>query len=203
MSTLRTILVFFISGFGAGSFFGWLLSTPSLTTFWFWKGAKFLIPTYRYYLGIGVFLLLGLTLAYSVSRLKGWVLGPSTKSFFRHSFAAIIVMTSALLLYAVMPLVPGFYSDPVTSYLLATVVFVLLISAACWVLTSKLDYPGMFANLLTIPAAFGFLYLLATALNIPGEWSEMVTYPIYYSLLATACGFWIARSSTPQGQVAD
>jgi len=202
--TLKTVLIFFVSGLCAGSLFGWLISTPRLTSFWFRKGDKFLIPTFRYYLGIGLFLLLGLTLAYSFSCMRGWVARPTTKTLFKQSSAAVVVATSAFLIFAGMTLVGAPFSDDLEiRYLLAIVGFVLLISTACWILTSTLYYPGVLAFLLTIPVAIALLYLLAKVLTIPGEWSEMVTYLILDSLLAAACGFWIARSNPPQGLIAD
>ena len=169
--------------------------------FWFRKGDKFLIPTYRYYLGIGAFLLLSLVLGYSISRVSGWILKPPAKSLLRYRFAALIVATSALLISLAMAFAAGAFLYPVTAYLIATVAFVLLISIACWILTSKLSYPGLLVNLLTIPIAFALLYLLVSVLSVPSEWHETVTYQIYDSLLAAACGFWISRTMQPQRQL--
>src|SRR5260370_40767798 len=119
----------------------------------------------------------------------------------RDSIGGVVVVTSGFLIFAGMTLVGAPFSDDLEiRYLLAIVGVVLLISTACWILTSTLYYPGVLAFLLTIPVAIALLYLLAKVLTIPGE---MVTYLILDSLLAAACGFWIARSNPPQGLIAD
>lgn len=202
MTVIKTVLAFFVSGLLFGGVFGWLLSIRQLTAFWFRKGDKFLVPTYRYYLGIGGFLLLSLALGYSISLVRGWILKPPHKSLLRYHFAALIVATSALLVYlATAFAAAAFRYDPVTAYLIAVVAFVLLISIACWILTAKLYYPGLLVNLMTIPIAFALLYFLANMLSVPSEWSETVTYPVYCSVLAAACGFWISRIMNLQHQL--
>src|SRR5260370_6532292 len=122
----------------------------------------------------------------------------------RDSIGGVVVVTSGFVIFAGMTVVGARFSDDIEiRYLLAIGGFVLLISTACWILTSTLYYPGVLAFLLTIPVAIALLYLLAKVLTIPGEWSEMVTYLILDSLLVSACGFWIARSYTPQGLIAE
>jgi hypothetical protein len=176
----------------------------SLTTFWFVKGDKLLIPTYRYYLGIGVFLLLGLAAANAISRTTG-SLGPNP-SLPRNVISAVIVATSPVIIFALAETVltqtathevrpTGTFElinlDPITLYLGGIVAFVLLVSISCWILTAKLDYVGAFLILAALPASLGLLYLLAKVVST--DWSELVAYSIYFSLLSSACGFWITR----------
>ena len=190
-----------------GLCFGALLSVHSLTTFWFIKGDKFLIPTYRYYMGIGVFLVLSLADAYSISRVPS-LLHENT-SLFRKIISGVIVATSPLLLFTMATallertattfetptgttLVTNI--DPITLHLLAIIGFVLLISAACWILTGKLSYIAVFLNLLALPVALSLMYLVYKIHAVPGEWSDFFAYPVYYSLLSASCGFWIATA---------
>lgn len=202
MRSAKTVLTFLFCGLALGASFGWLLSVRRLTTFWFREGDKFLIPTYRYYFGVGVFLLLSLALAYSISVARGWISKPTPRTFLKHSLAAIIVATSALLVFAATRLPAGAFLYPIATYLTAIVTFVMLVSMACWVLTAKLYYPGLVINLLTIPAAIALLWFLAKTLTIPGEWSELVTYAIYDSLLSAACGFWIVQKMSRSSSLA-
>lgn len=160
--------------------------------FWFTEGDKFLIPTYRYYFGVGVFLWLGLASAYSISRVTRLIYRPANYSRLRLTFSAIIVATSALSVFAVAN---SFVTpDVVGLYLLSICLFVVIISVACWVLTAKLLYSGTFLNVSSVGLAFGFLYVVSRVVHFPGDWSQLITYPVYDSLLSASCGFWIARS---------
>ena len=148
-----------------------------------------------------ILLLSGLAVAYIVSRTRGWIEGPLTRSSFRYIASAIAIALSAPAIFAIFALSQGFFESPVW-LLLAVIAFLFLVSAACWILTSRLDYPGVLINLLTLPSAITLLYLLAK-LNIGGERSEIVTYPIYYSLVAAACGLWIARNNPARSRIGD
>ena len=206
----KTVLVFLGCGLAAGVGFGALLSSPRLLTFWFIKGDKFLIPTYRYYLGAGFFLLLSLSAAYSISGIFGLVAG---RTLLRRIVSGLIVATSPLVLFATANTlllatattkentptgtILLTHIDPITLYMWGTVAFVLLISTACWILTAKLYYFGVFLNLLTLPVTFALLHIAARILTVPSDWSELITYPIYFSLLAASCGFWISAGERP------
>ena len=156
-----------------------------------------------------MFLLLGLVGAYSISRMTR-VLDQNT-SFFRKIVSGAIVATSPLILFvaadALMLATATIVEtrgnttlqltniDPITLYLGTILSFVLLISVACWILTAKLYYIGVFLNLLTLPVTFALLYIAARILTVPSDWSELITYPIYFSLLTASCGFWIAAGT--------
>ena len=202
MKTLKTVLIFFISGLGSGCISGWLLSSPRLTSFWFRKSDKFLIPTYRYYAGFSILLLSGLAVAYIISLTRGWIEGPLTRSTFRHTASAVVIGLSAPAVFAIFTLGRDFFESPAW-LLLAAIAFLFLISVACWILTSKLYYPGVLINLLTLPSALTLLFLLVKTLNISGERSEIVTYLIYDSLIAAAFGFWIARNNPALSRIDD
>ena len=210
MNKTKTVLVFLACGLATGGCFGALVGSPRLLTFWFIKGDKFLIPTYRYYLGFGLFFFLSLSVAYLVSRMTGSL--PQGTSFFRKVVSGAIVATSPLILFVAADalmlatatttatsgnttLQPNI--DPITLYLWGIVAFVLLISLACWILTAKLYYLGVLLNLLTLPVTFALLYIAARILTVPGEWSELITYPIYFSLAAASCAFWISAGERP------
>ena len=199
MTTLKTVLIFFISGLGSGCLTGWLLSSNRLTSFWFRKSDKFLIPTYRYYAGFSILLLSGLAVAYLVSRTRGWIEGPLTRSTFRHSASALVFALSAPAIFAIFSLDRDFFESP-GWVLVAVIAFLFLISIACWILTGRLYYPGVLINLSTLPLAITLLLLLVKILNISGERSEIVTYPIYHSLIAAGCGYWIAGNNSAQSQ---
>lgn len=210
MRRAKTVLIFLVCGVAAGACFGALLSSPRLLTFWYIKGDKFLIPTYRYYLGVGLFLLLGLVVAYSISRMTGSL--DQDTAVFRRIVSGAIVATSPFILFvaadALMLATATTVEtrenttlqltniDPITLYLGAIVTFVLLISVACWILTARLYYVGVLINLLTLPTALALLYVAAKIVRVPSEWSELITYPIYFSLLAASCGFWIASGES-------
>jgi hypothetical protein len=197
--TLKTVLIFLISGLGSGSSIGWLLSSKRLTSFWFRKSDKFLVPTYRYYAGFSILLLSGLAGAYLVSRNRGWIEGPLTKSTFRHTASALVIALSAPAIFAIFNLDRDFFESP-GWVLVAVLAFLFLISIACWILTGRLYYPGVLINLSTIPLAISLLLLLGRIMNISGEQSEIVTFPIYHSLIAAGCGYWIARNNPAQIQ---
>ena len=189
MNTAKTVLVFLICGLGAGLSFGALLISPRLLTFWFIKGDKFPIPTYRYYLGLGFFLLLGLAVAFSMCRITGLVQPPPNNAKVRETLSAIIVATSAVSIFAIASRIV--VEDPVTVYMLSTAAFVLFISLACWLLTARLYYVGVFLNFLTPPAALVLLYVANRTLDIPGE---LAAYSIYFPMLAASWGLWIAAA---------
>jgi len=108
----------------------------------------------------------------------------------------LIVATAALIMFAVAQFIQS--PDPVMLYLFAVLCFILLISAACWIFTSRLYLPGLGLNLLMLPVAFGLLILFARfarVLDISNDWAELVTYAVYDSLLAASCGFWIVKSN--------
>jgi hypothetical protein len=191
---LKTVTIFLICGFLAGAFFGWLLSLSRLESFWYIKGHKFLIPTYRYYLGIGVFLLLGLAFAYSIARLSKWI--TMTRSFLRLGSAATIIATSTLLVFALLIWPRDAPLDPETLFLTGALLFVFLISIAFWIASGRLYYLGLLVNLLTIPVEIAIVLLLARTMPNLSEWSQLVSWSIYDSLLAGACGFWIARGNS-------
>ena len=194
MRTLKTVLIFFISGLGSGFLTGWLLSSNRLRSFWFTRSEKFLIPTYRYYAGFSILLLSGLAGAYLVSRTRAWMESPLTRSTLRHTASALVIALSAPAIFAIFSLDRDFFESP--GWVLAAVItFIFLISIACWILTGRLYHPGVLINLLTIPLAITLLLLLVKILNISGERSEIVTYPIYHSLIAAGCGYWIARNN--------
>ena len=201
MKTLKTVLIFFLSGLGSGGLSGWLFSSDQLRNFWFTKSDKFLIPTYRYYAGFSILLLSCLAFAYIVSRTRGWIEGPLTRSTFRHAASALLIALSAPAIFAIFTLDRDFFESPAW-FFVAAIAFLGLISVACWILTSRLYYQGVIINLLTIPAAIALLFLLIK-LNIGGERSEIFTYLIYDSLIAAACGFWIAHNNPAQSQIGD
>jgi hypothetical protein len=201
VKTLKTVLIFLLSGLGSGGLSGLLFSTNQLTSFWFRKSDKFLIPTYRYYAGFSILLLSGLAVAYIVSRARGWIEGPLTRSTFRHIASALLIALSAPAIFAIFTLDRDFFESPAW-FFVAMIGFLCLISVACWILTSRLYYPGVIISLLTIPAAIALLFLLIR-LNLGGERSEVFTYLVYDSLIAAACGYWIARNNPAQSRISD
>lgn len=201
----KTVLIFFVCGLAAGLGFSALLSSPRLLTFWFIKGDKFLMPTYRYYLGVGLFFLLSLSAPYWLSKMTGLI--SKNPPLLRKILSAGIVATSPVILLATAITIERLTAttqvtdtgtilltniDPITLYLWGILAFVLLISAACWILTGRLYYVGLCLNFLTLPLAFALLYVAAKIVRVPSEWSELITYPIYFSLLAASCAFWIS-----------
>ena len=199
MRTLKTVLIFSSSGLGSGCLSGWLLSSTRLISFWFRKSDKFLIPTYRYYAGFSILQLSGLAVAYIISRTGGWIESPLTRSTFRYTASALLIALSAPAIFAIFSLDRDFFESP-GWVLVAAIVFLLLISVACWIMTARLDYPGVLINLLTLPLAIILLLLLVKIMNVSGERSEIVTYPIYHSLIAAGCGYWIAGNNPAQSQ---
>ena len=190
MKALKTVLIFFVGGLSTGCLFGSLTSFPRLTNFWYRKGDKFLIPTYRYYLGLGLFLLLGLSLAYTISLAKAWLNDPSPGAFLKQGCAALIIAISALVSYLLTFGNRSF--DPVTLYLLSILVFLMLISIACWIVSSRLYYVGLLLNVLVFPVALAFLYVL-TKIGLRGEAGNFVTFPVFFSLLSASCGYWLSQ----------
>jgi len=202
VTTAKAVLIFLVSGLLAGLCFKFFLSRPTLHTFWFIKGDKFLIPTYRYYAGVGVFLLLGLAAGYSISRFTG--LFRTDLPLVRKIISSVVVVISALLPFVAadtletrtataVPKDGGnlllLNIDPIALYFWGFIGFVLLISIACWILTAKLYYLGVFLNFLALPVTLGVLYIISRIADGPS-----ITYPVYFSLLSSSCGFWIAAA---------
>lgn len=206
MRTVKAVLIFFVCGLATGLCFGGLLSLRSLTTFWYIKGDKLLIPTYRYYVGVGVFLVLGLAIADVLSRLTGLL--RENSSTVRRVVSAIIVAISPLMLFAAATVLLTHTAtvttetgtnltmniDPITLYVLGIIAFGVIVSIASWVLTERSFSFGLSLNLLTIPAAFCLVYIAAKVLRVPAEWSELVTYTIYFSLISASWGLSMAAS---------
>lgn len=206
MRTVKAVLIFFICGLVSGLCFGTLLSLRSLRTFWFIEGDKLLIPTYRYYLGVGVFLVLGLASADAI--LRGTDLLIENGSTVRKVVSAIIVAISPVMLFATATFFLTHTAtittetgtilttniDPITVYVLGIIAFGLMLSLASWVLTGRRFSVGLSLNLITLPVAFCLVYIAAKVLRVPGEWSELVTYTIYFSLISASWGLSIAAS---------
>lgn len=207
MRKLKTVLIFFVCGIAAGSGFAALVNSPRLVRFWFIKGDIFQIPTYRYYAGVGVFLLFSFAAAYLISSMAGLL--REHRPFLRKTVSAAIVASAPVMIFAIASAIERLTAtpevnsagtiqliniDPITLYLGGILAFVLLISVACWILTAKLYYPGVLLNFLMLPLALVLLYVAAKILDVPGEWSELITYPVLFSLLSASCGFWIAAN---------
>jgi hypothetical protein len=188
----KSLLTFAAAGAAAGIFFSLLLSIPRLTTFWYRKTDKFLVPTYRYYLGLGVILLLALAAAHTFSRIQRWLRAAESESVLRQAGAAFIVAVSAVVPYLV---IGSRDFDAVIQYVLAIVLFVLLISSACWILSTQLYYSGVLLNLVVIPVTLTIMYVLTRLLHFGGDLSEFLTFLISLTLFSTSCGYWLTRAT--------
>src|SRR5204863_7598127 len=70
---LLVLAVFLLSGLVSGLLFACLTTRPSLETFWFIRGDKFLIPRYTCWIAFSLILLAGFSAGYSVSSFGRWL----------------------------------------------------------------------------------------------------------------------------------
>ena len=196
MTTIKTVLTFFVSGLLFGGVFGWLLSIHRLTMFWFRKGDKFLIPTYRYFVGMGLTLLAGFAFAFLISSRRHWLDTSRNYSILRMSFAVLAVAGSAVAPFGLVFLLPD--PDPIAGYLVGVSVFILLVSSACWIVTSKLSYMGLLLNFLTVPVGLALWYCVVALFRMQGQATDFLMFPVFFCLLSTACGYWVGRMANPR-----
>lgn len=197
MRTTKAVLIFFVCGLATGLCFSFVLSRPRFKTFWFLTNDIFLIPTYRYYIAVGAFLLLGFVTANLLLTTTG-LAGDAVKSQWRRFGGMTVVGIAPFLSFiAADSLFPNV--DAIMLYMLGIVLFVLLISIACWIATAKLYYPGLLLNFLTFPVALAVLYVVAR-IDVSGRWSGLISYPTFFSLFSASCGFWMSTAAADRIQ---
>ena len=188
---LHVLASFMIAGLLSGLLFAWLITRPGLQNFWFIKGGKLLIPRYTYWVTFSLVLLLGLSGAYIISRIRHWSLEHSAPSPARLFTAGVLILLSAPVLYSITPAMTTRIGE--NWVVVAPLAFLLLISVTMCLLSTSL---GLFAFAFIWNLAFcavGFVSVYAVVRLIPGanERYEFVQWPILESMLALSYGSWL------------
>jgi hypothetical protein len=195
LSWITVVTAFFVSGLCAGACFGWLTTSPSFKYFWFTEGDKLLIPKHVYWIGLSMIFLFGLAVSYALSRLKGWL--PISVSHFalRSVIAGLIVIASV----PSLDLAGSFSSfetlDPSYLYVIAHLSFVLLISLALWVFTSKWNKWALVLMVIFALSATPLTVLLYKMFGLSNKWYDIVNFALKESLIAALCGYWLVKAS--------
>src|SRR5690242_1112285 len=130
----RVLGWFLLIGAVSGLLFASLVSAPSLQSFFFFKGDKFLIARYSYWCSLSLAQLLSLSGAYAVcvtrrlpvTRISHWRLLP----------AALIIALATPVLYLLIPVM----NDLEWDFIVAPLAFLFLLSVALCVVSGNLKW---------------------------------------------------------------
>jgi hypothetical protein len=189
---LKISLTFLVGGFLHGLLFALLISRPGLTTFWFHKADKFLVPRLSYWVCFGATLISGLifSLAASHARFRLWASRPTRVS--RLLNASLLIALAAPMLYLVTPTMQTLVSH--NWFLLSPLIFLVLLSVALCIYAGDFSRLPVAIGLIAAAALIGFSLVYA-AVNLTAnvsEWYDFIQWPIVESALVTGCGIWLA-----------
>jgi hypothetical protein len=176
--------------FGAlsGFFFALLVSRPYLQEFFFFKGDKFLIPRYSYWLTFSLLQLFGLSGAYSVCVARNWIRPISSG---RLLSVALIIGLATPVLRLFTPLMNsriGLNWD----FVAAPIVFLFLLACALCISSGSLRILPIAVVwiLLFLAAGFGFVYVVVRLIGRIDTYT-FVQWPFLEAMLALSFGNWL------------
>lgn len=186
---LGVLAGFLVFGALAGFLFAFLVSRPSLQSFFFIKGSKFLIPNYSYWFAFSLIQFLGLAGAYLVCTAQRWITLRSPPARLLSAALIIALATPALrFVTPAMNVVLGWNWD----VLVAPIIFLILLSGALCILSgnAKLLPVAFVWNLLFVAVAVGFIYV---GVRIMGrsDGYEFLQWPVLEAMLALPFGKWL------------
>jgi len=179
---IRVVVVFFLSGLWSGLISGWLSTTPGLRSFLYVQGDKFLIPTYKVWVGFALIFSLALLVAYVLARVFHWLtLSPSAT---RQLLTLLVLTLSPVLLYV------STHADS----LIAGIYYLAFLPLAMCVITGRLRLLALavLQNFLVLIAFLIVLYLVFLRFRVPFELNVCVQAGLSQSLFAAAFGSWLS-----------
>jgi len=188
-SHLAVLGWFLAGGVLSGLVFAWLVSRPSLESFFFIKSDKFVIARYSYWWTLSLTQLVGLSAAYALCVVRNVLVQPISRV--RLVSAALMVGLATPALRFITPVMNdhiGFNWD----FVAAPFTFLFLLSCALCVLGGgvKLLPVSIVRIYVFTAAAVGLLYVaLRTLPRI--ESYEFVEWPILYAMFALSFGSWL------------
>jgi len=186
---LSVLACFLVLGAVSGFLFAFLVSRPSLQSFFFIEAGKFRIPNYSYWFTFSLLQLLGLADALVVCIYQQWVTVRIPPA--RLLLAALIVGLATPALRFVTP-VMNIALDLNWDIFVAPIIFLVLLSGALCILSGNAKLlPIAFAwNILFVAVAFGFIYV---GVRIVGRTDgyEFVQWPVLEAMLALPFGKWL------------
>ena len=152
----KVVSIFLIGGLLSGLFFAWL-SRPNLRSFWYLKGDKFLLPTYKYWLAFGLIFTLGLIGSYGMARLCMSL--SFSIAFARGAMALIVIAISPLLLFLTTH----------ANFIIALVFYIVFLPFALCVLNHLRRLPlAILQNSLVLVVALFLTYGFVNLINPTG-----------------------------------
>lgn len=180
---------FLFCGLVSGLLFAWLVSRPSLESFFFFKGDKFLIARYSYWCSLSLVQLLGLSGAYAVC--VGMRLPAARISQWRLLPAALVIALAAPVLYLLTPVMNsriGLNWD----FVVAPLAFLSLLSVALCVVSGNLKWLPLAVVwiLLFTAIGVGVIYVCVRIVG-PGDYYTFVQWPVLYATFGLSFGSWL------------
>ena len=189
---IKVTALFLVSGLLSGLAFGWLSSTPKLQSVLYFKGDKFLIPTYKFWIVFALVFSAALVAAYFLSRVFGWLtLLPSVG---RQLLALIVVVASPVLLHISSR--SDFFIG--AGILIAVLYYVVFLPLAMCVVTARLRLLGVaiLQNISVFVATVIVMYMVFSLIAAVQNVYDYVQTGIVQSLFAAAFGWWITWTPT-------
>jgi hypothetical protein len=186
---LATLGSFLIFGGASGLLFAALVTRTDLQQFFYSKGDKFPIPRYSYWFTFSLLQLAALGGAFLDCISRRWL----RSTLKRRDIAA--ALTIGLATPALRLLTPLMNSNmgPDWDFLVAPVVFMLLLSSALCMFSGNLKlFPlAVIWNLVFTIAGFVFLYASVRLIYGSSEWYEFIQWPILESMVGLSFGSWL------------
>jgi len=180
---------FLVFGALSGLLFAFLVTRPSLQSFFFIKGDKFLIARYSYWCALSLSQLLGLSAAYAVCVAARLIV--QRISQVRLLSAALIIALATPMLYLLTPVMNALIGLS-WDFVVAPLAYLLLLSCALCLFSGKLKLlPVAIVWILLFTAAgFGFVYV-GVRIDGRSESYEFIQWPVLYAMWALALGNWL------------
>jgi len=189
MNRVKSISIFLLCGLFSGALFGWLTQVPSLKYFWFIKGDKFLIETYKYWIGLSNTFLLGLVAGYALARLSGSLPSGGGPSPRRAVIAIVLVAASVPSVELIGELMFVNSHSVLWDFIAAPLICVLILSIAIWVLTGRWHYSDPPSIVLMLTVALALVYVISGIFAFSNYWINISQFAAIESLLAGFFGY--------------
>jgi hypothetical protein len=177
---------FLVFGALSGLLLAFLVTRPSLQSFFFIKADKFLIARYSYWCSLSLIQLLGLSGAYALC-VAGRLLVQGISQV-RLLSAALVIALATPLLYLLTPLINALIG---LNFVVAPLAYLLLLSCALCLFSGNLKLlpVALVWILLFTAAGFGFVYI-GVRIDERNEIYEFIQWPVLYAMWALAFGNW-------------
>ena len=182
------LLTFLFAGTIGGLSFGWLITRPSLQSFWFTREGMWVFPKMKFHFVAGGLFFLAIFGASTISIWKGWFHYESTPL---RLIGAIVVYVTIPVCIALANLTPA-----PSEFVLVRIIVGLMLSLALFVFTKR------WHNLLAVLIVSSQFFALVVAsipdlfvASLPYVWFESLEVLIGMALLGIWSGCWFWKSS--------